>query len=255
MGFLKKWFSNKSAPPEVEKKAPSFKNRATRIPVRGLEFLSLRISDVQYEVLNLSTSGVGFLSEDPQFRGDVPLRFKVRFFLHESPSEFEIEVVRQNLGVVGARWVELPPEFKQKLFQMLEPERVAVEMLRVKDELLEAQPDGRPVFYSASGGNELYFVASGGRVLRGTLNWFGNLIEFSSGKKPKIQVAGRGVGDSRTDHKKLYEVVVSSLSPGERQELLCRVARLIQALPGLEEEFRQSLLECLRDSLQDSHDT
>lgn len=244
MGFFKKWFppkeSSKVSPPSTLKK------RATRIPVRGLEFLSLRISDAQYEVLNLSTSGLGFLSDDPRFTKDLPSRFKVRFFLHESPSEFEIEVVRQNRGVVGARWGELPAEFKEKLFQMLEPERVAAEMLRVKDELLEAQTDGKPVFYSATDGNELYFVSAEEKVLRGSLCWFGTLIEFSTGKNPKIQVAGRGVGDSRTDQRKLYEVVVSALSPGEREDLLARVARLIRALPGLEDGLRQALLECLK---------
>ncbi|MCM2277886.1 MAG: PilZ domain-containing protein [Oligoflexia bacterium] len=183
----------------------------------------------ELRIANLSAEGIGFVKDLrawPEPGATISGTLRIGEFFQE----VKAEVRHQGGNLVGCRFVETGPGFRERILQSFLTELAALRMVRVNPDVLQRPEDGFPSLYVGENGCELYVIESAegsGELVRFTLSFFGNQIE------------GTGEGELWGG-----ELRSGRISP----ELLLTAQRLLSNIDGLDSRLAASLGSLLTPS-------
>jgi hypothetical protein len=259
MGFgklrsaFKSLVGGESAPEPALRSTSSYLTRAARVPVAPEHGLCLTLENLpavaaseEFVLSNVSVTGVGFFDRQISFGSVISKNCRGSLRLQKQAGSVEIQVVHQNHGIVGARWISMDAKFKKALWEFLAPEKAGAECLRLKEELLQSQKDGSPLCYQGTSGNEFFAIHRAGSIIRLHLSLFGMIMDWNEGGSAGLYSAGKQVGKDRIDTGTAHELVRMQVSTEERERLLSQLERFARSLPGLEPDFLKDSLNAIR---------
>lgn len=245
MSFLKKLFSRnqETAPPKQVDRAP----RVSLIPLHRVHFRVDEPSELgMVPVLNLSLSGLGLARHASQPWPPLRSRVQGELRIEEENYPLAVEMVYTSEQLVGARFLDMAPELKNRILRYFIAEFAATRMTEVNRSVLAEEPDGNPHFLVGQNQCELYYVEKDSRVVWFHLTFVGNYIEGD--RKGRLKE-----GLFEAEERKTYKgsTMIRSLRPLSREqgELALKFLANIRTLePGIQGQLVALIQGGLKES-------
>ncbi len=182
MGLFSKIFARKNQSPthDPASRAP----RVTLAPLHHLYFdLCSPISCSKLTIANISTTGIGFFKGKvenwPTSNGTL-LSGTLHF--QEQAADIQLKIVHINSEVVGCCFTSLPANFENTLSRYFQIELSAMQLDKIAKQYLKEESDGESHWFRGPNNCELFMVVAENSVLRFTISFFGNLLEYRAKK-------------------------------------------------------------------------
>lgn len=220
-------------------------DRAPRVRINYLHDLEFVATQPQFsaplKIDNISSSGVGLiLPEDADFASLTKIVGDLKF--KESSHKLELNIVRFNGDHVGAKIESPPASFVLTLQKYFESEIEALRLRAARTDYLKPVPNGMPHWYQGSNNCDLSYVSNGNDVVEFALTVFGNHLEGGAGKALRYsEISEKAKGESA-------KYKGSDLLHTQRTvdaEMIVLAKRVLNAVEGLPEDHRTSLLKFL----------
>ena len=220
-----------------------FVNRAPRVRLNYLhdmEFFSKSPSFVEpLKIDNVSLTGMGlYVPKDADVTSLTEMKGELKFA--GVSHSLHLKIVRFNGDRVGAAIQNSLPEFQQALQKYFESELSALDLRATRADYLKSVSNGTPHWYQGSNNCDLSYVSNGNEVVEFALTAFGNHLEGGTGRPlrfsevaPQDHVFGHKGADLLNTQR--------TVEP----EMLILAQRVINAVDGLPEDHRISLLSFL----------
>lgn len=220
-----------------------FVNRAPRVRVNYLHDMEFNAKSPSFrealKVDNVSATGIGlFVPQDADFTTLTSMTGELKFA--GASHSLSLRIVRFNGDRVGAVIENATPEFQVALQRYFESELAALNLRATRADYLKSVPNGTPHWFQGSNNCDLSYVSNGNEVLEFALTAFGNHLEGGSGKPlrlSEVSPQAHGYGHKGAD-------LLTAQRPVD-PEMLTLAKRVINAVEGLPEDHRTSLLKFL----------
>jgi hypothetical protein len=154
------------------------KTRAHRIKLAPIEevYFSLKLngSPLRCRVANLSTSGIGLLTENELESGKT---ISGTLHLKEKEIPLKINTIFVSTGICGAHFVECPEEFKNEILNHFKMQYLGSLMCKVNPAYLQKNEDGEVHWFVDGARNELHYVVDKDGIINYHMTFLKNYLQ------------------------------------------------------------------------------
>lgn len=228
--------------------------RKPRIKTDYLKKISFKIPAIEFKndfmvtLENISTSGVAFSFIGKNTDFNVHDIIEVNFEIYEHPCSVNIEVVRIEDDVIGARIISNIAEFNQLVCKFYKIELSAAEMSHVDSKRLNPKKHGDPHWYHGDNNCELYFVERNERIINFHITYFGNAIEY--GQTGKF-VFGHIWEEEREKDIHFKGSHLIKIVDSMEFEIVEESKSFIRQIPLLDDHYKQQIIEIIDSHAKD----
>lgn len=166
-------------PTAITKRAP----RITLVPLQHTSFdLHEPFSCAEITVSNISSTGIGLFTEKVTNWPPPDTLIKGSLHLQDRQLDLQLKIIHSNANIAGCCFLNLPDNFGNTLHHYFQIELAAMKISKIAKKYLKEESDGEAHWFRGSDNCELFLVISADKIIRFTISFFGNLIEYRDAK-------------------------------------------------------------------------
>jgi hypothetical protein len=211
------------------------------------------ISDVAFEasglapkLANISLTGVGFLKATASGWPGVGAELPGRLRLFDRSFDVSIRVIHYTGLIAGCAFQGKLLELQRAIREFFKMELAALNMVKAPADVLQAVPDGLPMWFGGRNNCELFLVLDRSdphSIIRFQLSFFGNFIEGGRDAATRYGVVVREEEKGSPQYKGSDLVRWQNRFPSEMN---AAIERFLQHILELEDSAREQLVRMLR---------
>lgn len=237
MGLFKKLFQRKV----IETERQQVK-RPVRVKVTDLHRLVFRPIEKKAEIRigNISHKGIGFLRED--LRGSkVGDMLRGNLEINQTIYDVQAKVQQVTPAIAGCQFLN-PTDFLEKAIQeYFRMEILGLSLNQISVEYLKADPSGRPVWFTDTRQNEIYYTVDQNGIAEFHISFLGNYLE--GGRNRRLR-SGHVIDYEKHENRYQGSALID-LAEGSNEQIVALATTMIQTMENMPLEEQQEFLRLL----------
>lgn len=210
--------------------------RAARVPIKGLHNLKLLIDGDEYDVANISSTGVAFFTKKEKF--DLGKRLEAEIRVNNRISALEIEVVQFVGELNGCKILDAESSYVSHINHYFKSEIAAIDIFYIGPDRLNKDDDGTPHWYQKGDQFELYFTEKNEQVNKFEVTFLGNFISMDISNKIKTGI------EWEEDRDNIAVAAESSILLTENlpKDIYYGIIRFLENIENLNVKYKKSII-------------
>lgn len=227
--------------------------RAARVSIQPLHDIWIEIEidgkQQEFSIANISTSGIGILSNDQLKHQDKGKVLKARLKIFQNEFLVALKVAHHTSNILGCSYMATTAELKKSIEEYFKSEIAGLHFAAVNPEVLKADERGTPHWYRGKGGMELYFTENKDSIPFFSLTFLGIHLEGGTNKTTRFGfLVGHDAALNENDEGAKYKgsTLTQMSSTGFPPEFIDSALRLLEQVPNLPINQKEQLITMIK---------